>query len=168
MSKAKTIHPQLKTKKLPDGLRHVSMTCQYKPAVKADPKNGIKAAAAIKITENVIQLVETGEGLKVFGELLEKHSGGVATTRVAQHVNENLRKKGSQAIKACDTEAEARELLRNGLFVASTGPSEAKQQVKTFEAFQSAYVAEHGDKDPVAFAKAVAEFYMNLATAKSA
>jgi len=145
MSKNKTIHPQIGTKNLPEGLTHTSVTFTWRAAVKADAKNGVKAADAIKLTDNVIQLVTNGEGLKVFGELLEKHHGGEATARTAEHVNENLRKRATAAARGCDTEAEARKLLNRGIFAASTGPSAAKQQVKTFEAFQSAYLSENGE-----------------------
>ena len=162
MSKNKTIHPQIGTKNLPEGLTHTSVTFTRRSAIAADPKNGIKAAPAEKMTDNVVQIVENAEGIKAYSELLEKHHGGDGITRLAQHVNENLRKRATAAARGCDTEAEARKLLNRGIFAASTGPSAAKQQVKTFEAFQSAYLSENGEAPgPLEISK----FYAELAKA---
>jgi sensor domain CHASE-containing protein len=81
---------------------------------------------------------------------------------VAQHINENMRRKAAQACRGETDEAKARKLLERGIMAASTGPSVERQQVKTFEAFQAAYLAEHGEAPgPMA----IAEFYTALAKA---
>jgi hypothetical protein len=113
--KPKTIHPQIKTRNMPEHTRHVPITLTWKSAVKADAKNGIKAAPRIKITGKVLQFDEDAAGFKAAADLQEKHLGGVGVTRNMQHLNENWRKKASQACRSADTEAEALILLPDRL-----------------------------------------------------